>query len=123
MRRPASMTTVANSADDILPRFRMVNTKKMDVYNADAEAWSAEGPGPLLSTIPPGGAFERNSFVADVVRRDYPNDRDVDLITRDAAVPTSMSATTLVMTGATEFIGSLGPVSAWCDAVVTLHAM
>jgi hypothetical protein len=28
MRRPASMTTVANSDDDILPRFRMVSTKK-----------------------------------------------------------------------------------------------
>jgi hypothetical protein len=55
MRRPASMTTAANSADDILPRFRMVYTKKMDVYNADAEALSAEGHRPFIIHHPPGG--------------------------------------------------------------------
>jgi hypothetical protein len=59
MHRPASMTTVANSADDILPRFRMVYTKKVDVYDADAEA--AVRFSRLLDklTLPPPGFIER----------------------------------------------------------------
>ena len=52
------MTTVANSADDILLRFRMVYTKKMDIYDADAKAPLSEARSNYFLYSPPVGYLD-----------------------------------------------------------------